>query len=86
MTPEQFCYWLQGRAELQPDNAPTPEEWKAICEHLATVFHKVTPPIGIDPVKRQPREWGVPGDFNHPPYRVECTTGTPMPRQAIATC
>lgn len=45
MTPEQFCYWLQGRAELQPDNVPTAEEWQMIREHLATVFHKVTPPI-----------------------------------------
>lgn len=37
MTPEQFCYWLQGRAEL--DSAPpTTEQWKSIREHLKTVF------------------------------------------------
>jgi len=42
MTPEQFCYWLQGRAELVP-NPPTEAEWKSIKEHLATVFTKVTP-------------------------------------------
>lgn len=47
MTPEQFCYWLQGRAELQPGKAPSAEEWKSICEHLATVFNKVTPPVVI---------------------------------------
>lgn len=44
MTHEQFCYWLQGRAEL--DTAPpTTEQWKSICEHLQTVFVKVTPPV-----------------------------------------
>jgi hypothetical protein len=44
MTPEQFCYWLQGFAELSPES-PTPEQWKAIREHIATVFTKVTPPV-----------------------------------------
>lgn len=39
MTSEQFCYWLQGRIEMQPDNPPSPEEWKMIGEHLATVFN-----------------------------------------------
>lgn len=43
MTPEQFCYWFQGRAELQPDTPPTKAEWKIIREHLATVFVKITP-------------------------------------------
>lgn len=42
MTPEQFAYWLQGFAELN-QGAPTPEQWKSICDHLYTVFHKVTP-------------------------------------------
>ncbi len=44
MTPEQFCYWLQGYAELN-ESGPTPEQWKAIKEHLQTVFKKVTPPV-----------------------------------------
>lgn len=47
MTPEQFCYWLQGFAELSGEQ-PTPEQWKAIREHLQTVYHKVTPPPGHD--------------------------------------
>ena len=46
MAPEQFCYWLQGFAELSDDNPPTPEQWKSIREHLATVFEKVTPVLG----------------------------------------
>lgn len=45
MTPEQFCYWLQGRAELLPDQPPSAEEWQAIRDHLATVFVKVTPDL-----------------------------------------
>lgn len=47
MTPEQFCYWLQGFAELnvQP---PTTEQWVAVMAHLQTVFRKVTPPLTIN--------------------------------------
>lgn len=45
MNTEQFCYWLQGYAELNPDNPPTPEQWKMIQEHLRLVFTKVTPPL-----------------------------------------
>jgi hypothetical protein len=43
MTPEQFCYWLQGFGELGTE-PPTPEQWQSIKEHLATAFRKVTPP------------------------------------------
>lgn len=42
MTPEQFCYWLNGFGELTTER-PTAEQWKAIKEHLGTVFKKVTP-------------------------------------------
>jgi hypothetical protein len=41
MTPEQFCYWLQGRAELV-EKTPSDEEWEVIREHLGLVFNKVT--------------------------------------------
>lgn len=46
MTPETFCYWLNGFSELS-DVPPTPEQWKSIQEHLALVFVKVTPPVDI---------------------------------------
>lgn len=42
MSPEQFCYWLQGFAEIHGD-APTDEQWQKIRDHLQTVYHKVTP-------------------------------------------
>jgi len=45
MTPEQFAYWLQGYAELNPDLPPTSQQWKAIVEHLNLVFVKKTPPL-----------------------------------------
>jgi hypothetical protein len=70
MTPEQFCYWLQGRAELQPDTAPTKVEWKAIREHLQTVFVKVTPPVQ-SPNKyiQQP---GIIAPASNPPWVATC--------------
>lgn len=49
MTPENFCYWLQGKAELHPD-VPTKEQWQAIQEHLQLVMTKVTPPVQSDNV------------------------------------
>lgn len=42
MSPEQFAYWLQGFAELNPA-PPTAEQWQTIRDHIATVFEKVTP-------------------------------------------
>lgn len=54
MSPENFVYWLQGRAELLPDQPPTAEEWKMIREHLALVFNKVTPPLGTTVWPRSP--------------------------------
>lgn len=42
MTPENFCYWLQGFNELN-GQTPTEDQWKSITEHLELVFKKVTP-------------------------------------------
>ena len=42
MTTEQFAYWLQGFAELNPDT-PNAEQWQAIRDHLQLVFKKETP-------------------------------------------
>lgn len=44
MTPENFCYWLQGFSELSSEQ-PTPEQWTSICEHLQLVLKKVTGPV-----------------------------------------
>ena len=44
MSPEQFAYWLQGFAELNPE-PPSAEQWALIREHLETVFAKQTRPL-----------------------------------------
>ena len=43
MTPEQFCYWLQGRVEILPEQSMTPEEIVIVKDHLDLVFNKLTP-------------------------------------------
>jgi hypothetical protein len=43
MTPENFCYWLQGLFEHRKDGQITLTEIKSIRDHLALVFTKVTP-------------------------------------------
>lgn len=47
MNPDQFTYWLQGFVELTGGQMPEEEQWKSICDHLQTVFKKVTPPVGL---------------------------------------
>jgi hypothetical protein len=87
MNAEQFCYWLQGRAELMPDTPPSDTEWKMIAEHLATVFHKVTPPLlrtekPIDPATVQDmlaRRQTVPFDL-----AARCAT-TPADMRGVAS-
>lgn len=67
MTPEQFCYWMQGFSELNTA-PPTPEQWQSIREHLALVFNKVTPPVAM------PVPTGGGGFV---------PTGTPIPAQLV---
>lgn len=66
MTPEQFAYWFQGFAELN-EQPPTPEQWKSIREHLATVFKKVTPAYAPAP----PAKDGVTTPFDLQRMREE---------------
>lgn len=45
MTPENFCYWLQGKFELDGEGNVTgftKEQAEVIHEHLQLVFTKVT--------------------------------------------
>lgn len=83
MTPEQFCYWLQGFAEITGANQPpTAEQWKVINDHLQAVFKKVTPPR--QEVKQEEIDWKkLKHDFEkrdkiesplNPPYEVTCST------------
>jgi hypothetical protein len=65
MTPEQFAYWLQGYVELI-GNRPSEARWKAIKEHLATVFVKVTPEVGQKPPKSPDDKCGACGNPREP--------------------
>lgn len=48
MTEREFCYWLQGFFEMRPDAEPiSGEQSKAIKEHLALVFTKITPSFTV---------------------------------------
>lgn len=60
MTPEQFAYWLQGFAELNPQ-APNAEQWQAIRDHLNLVFKKETPAPVFGPTP------GIPFMPGNPP-------------------
>lgn len=42
MSPENFCFWLQGYFELGGENL-SPQQVQIIKDHLALVFNKVTP-------------------------------------------
>lgn len=57
MTPEQFCYWLQGFVELrsgQTGAGLTEKQWIVLKDHLTEVFKKQTPsyqtPVNLPPV------------------------------------
>ncbi len=43
MTPENFCYWLQGHLEIGGVKKLTAEEVQVIQDHLNLVFKKETP-------------------------------------------
>lgn len=50
MTPENFCYWLQGFMELSNERTLTPEQVQIIRDHLNLVFIKLTPLACATPV------------------------------------
>lgn len=43
MTPDQFCYWLQGFSEVNGNKMINEMQWRIIQDHLQLVFDKVTP-------------------------------------------
>lgn len=70
MTPEQFCYWLQGSVETRmPINIPPSEkEWLIIVDHLQQVFNKKTPIyIPFSPITPLIPKQGYKWDYNNIP-------------------
>ena len=49
MSPENFCYWLQGWLEIQDPKQITESQVKEIQNHLDLVFTKVTPTVAKIP-------------------------------------
>lgn len=43
MNAQDFCYWLQGFFEVANPQDMTAEQTQMVKDHLALVFHKVTP-------------------------------------------
>lgn len=73
MTSEQFAYWLQGFAELNPSlEAPSPEQWKAIQDHLKTVFVKITPAFPSSPTPGLDHLQKIMRDFPQTPLTITC--------------
>ncbi len=74
MTPEQFCYWLQGKLEGRDIINLDLVELRAVQDHLFTVFNKVTPTY----TPNNPDTWIHPLTIDtrknplDPPYTVTC--------------
>ncbi len=58
MTPNDFCYWLQGHFEMSEDKVLSVRQCKMVQDHLKLVFKKETPifkdlmvtdPLGLKP-------------------------------------
>lgn len=75
MTPEQFCYWMQGFVELSGNFPPTLEQWKSIGEHLQQVFNKKTPPM-LGPAIASPAREPIKRD-QVSPYQIPPNTFPP---------
>jgi hypothetical protein len=43
MTPENFCFWLQGLFELEDPKQLTESQTKLVKEHLELVFTTIAP-------------------------------------------
>ena len=64
MTPENFCYWLQGFMELSNDRNLTPEAIQSIRDHLNLVFIKLTPLACATPDTKLPASaFEIPEDL-----------------------
>lgn len=51
MTPENFCYWLQGVFEVTDAKTLTEAQVQIIKNHLTLVFDKKTPNVQHTPYK-----------------------------------
>lgn len=65
MTPENFCYWLQGYLEISGNENLIEAQVKIVKDHLDLVLEKKTPTYGgrtrsiYDPDPLDPRIKGI---------------------------
>jgi hypothetical protein len=70
MNEQQFCYWLKGFVELNPQAMLTLTQWQVVKDHLNLVFNKVTPVRQVLPVQPsfpQPQWPFIPNQPLNPP-------------------
>lgn len=48
MTPENFCYWLQGYFEIGKEDSLTEQQIEEIKRHLKLVFLELTPYVTMN--------------------------------------
>jgi hypothetical protein len=59
ITPENFCFWIQGYFEINgPSNELTPIQVQIIKDHLALVFKKETP-VRVTQYRDSAKEMGL---------------------------
>jgi hypothetical protein len=83
MSPQEFCYWLQGYAEIH-GGPITAEQWLVIKDHLQEVFHKTTPNRQSNPISP-----GIPKPFPYEPNPLDkqrITESWPNWPQPLVTC
>jgi hypothetical protein len=84
ITPESFCYWLQGYFELSGSTVLSEQQVKAIKEHLNLVFNKVTTASGSTPLTFY--DYGSLNTQVQPPTTIsydQTTFGTPSLWQGL---
>lgn len=57
MSPENFCYWLQGYFELSGEEDLSMEQVEVIRDHLKLVFMKLTTVVEIKPTQINTQFW-----------------------------
>lgn len=66
MTPENFCYWLQGYFEVNLNDPPNlnPKQVEIIQRHLSLVFeHSIDPKAGGPEVQKKLNEIHKPSSL-----------------------
>ncbi len=85
MTPEQFCYWLQGYFEISEETRLLPKQVEIIQEHLQKVFNKDLQ-VATVPFVQGLKHVGfdLPGsDFRNPPSNTFLNDNAQSPESLL---